>query len=192
MKNKEFYQKELAEIALSGCGVALMYGVPTKCGSGMGCWECGFSIQGYTCTQALQKWAEEEYVEPENDPFNIKEGDRYYCVDERGYVISYNSLSDTDVVKFGNACKDAKYVKRRVQEIKLYNLLSNFAYKVNEGWEPDWSDADQDKWFVYRSHQSHRWEVTYYSQAQCMNDVYFKTQHLAERAIEEVIVPYEK
>lgn len=63
---------------------------------------------------------------------------------------------------------------------------------MNEGWKPDWSDAYQNKWFVYRAHQSHRWVVTYYNQAQCMNDVYFKAEELAQRAIQEIIIPFEK
>ena len=195
MKNKEFYNDKLIEIALSGNQLAKVNNKLTTCTS-IACSDCDWNDLELICSEMRSIWGEEEYIEPKDNPFELQPGDIFYCVDHDGEIertyFQDNSNSDIRAVKFGNACKDEEYMQKRAKEIHLYNLLSNFAYEVNEGWEPDWSDADQNKWFVYRAHQSHRWEVTYYNQAQCMNVVYFKTKELAERAIEEVIVPYEK
>ena len=82
-------------------------------------------------------------------------------------------------------------MERRAKEIRLYNLLSNFAYQVNDGWEPDWESKYQNKWYIYKMY-SQEWAVTWHNQIQCVNEVYFKTEELARRAIEEIIIPFEK
>lgn len=63
MKNKEKWQKELAEIALEESPVAVdaKSGKPRKCNE-TSCEECAFC--NIPCDlKGLQKWAEEEYVE---------------------------------------------------------------------------------------------------------------------------------
>lgn len=116
----------------------------------------------------------------------------FYFVDCDGRVQSDVYSGEPQMIEFGNACKDETYMKRRVQEIKLYNLLSNFAYKVNEGWEPDWTDFNEEKWYIYLSHSSHSWDVASCNQVQCTNEVYLKTDELAQKAIEEIIIPFER
>lgn len=82
-------------------------------------------------------------------------------------------------------------MERRAKEIRLYNLLSNFAYQVNEGWEPNWDDENEDKWFA-RFNFLNQWQPAFINLMRYPNMVYFKTKELTQRAIEEVIVPYEK
>lgn len=82
-------------------------------------------------------------------------------------------------------------MEKRAREIRLYNLLSNFAHQVNEGWEPDWENTCQDKWYIYKSHSLHGWRVVSYNRIQWANEVCFKTEELAQRAICEIILPFE-
>lgn len=199
MKNKEFYQREIAEIAITENHLALSKGKPVSCDE-ISCRQCDLCIDTHSdsvsCMERFRKWAEEEHVKLKYNPFEVQSGNIFYFVDYDGCVrwgnFSNKSKYNKRARKFGNACRDEDYMKKRAREIHLYNLLSNFAYQVNEGWEPDWSDAYQNKWYVYRAHQSHSWGVAYYNQAQCVNDVYFKTKELAQRAINEVIIPFEK
>lgn len=52
MKNKEFYQKELAEIALLGNKVALVNGIPVDC-TITNCKKCDFSLGGCAINHSL-------------------------------------------------------------------------------------------------------------------------------------------
>lgn len=195
MRNKEYFQKELAEIALSGCGVALMYGIPTKCSSGVSCLRCGFAIDGYTCVQALQEWAEAEYIEPATDPFGFNVNEKYFYINETGDVCSKifcNDLTDYDFIQFGNACKDERYMVRRSKETELYNLLSNFAHKANEGWVPDWEDGDEQKYYVGYDNLNKNWYENSIIWCSISGAVYFKSEELAQRAIDEVVIPFER
>ena len=199
MKNKEFYQREIAEIAITESHLALSKGKPVSCDE-ISCRQCDLCIDAHSdsvsCMERFRKWAEEECVELKDNPFELQPGNIFYSIDYDGGVRWFHfdnkSGYDRQARKFGNACKDEEYMQQRAKEIRLYNLLSNFAYEVNEGWEPDWESTYQNKWYIYQSHQSHGWGVASYNQIQCMNEVYFKTKELAERAIEEVILPFER
>ena len=195
MKNKEFYNDKLIEIALSGNQLAKVNNKLTTCTS-TACSDCDWNDLGLICSEMRSIWGDEEYVEPKDNPFELQSGDTFYWVAHNGEIENTyflaNSNSDIRTVKFGNACKDEDYMKKRAKEIRLYNLLSNFAYQVNEGWEPDWENINQYKWFVYRSNSSHVWRTAYYCEMQCVNEVYFQTQELAQRAIDDIILPFER
>lgn len=195
MKNKEFYKDKIVEIVMRGSGVAKTNNKIVAC-IDITCEKCDWFCEHGCQIDMIKEWGEKEYVEGKDNPFELQSGDVFYCVDHDGKVeptyFQANSNSDILTVKFGNACKDEEYMKQRAKEIRLYNLLSNFAYEVNEGWEPDWESAYQNKWYIYQSHSSHGWGVTSYNQIQCMNEVYFKTEELAQKAIEEIIIPFER
>lgn len=195
MKNKEFYNDKLIEIVVSGNQLAKVNNKLTTCTS-IACSDCDWNDLELICSEMRSIWGEEEYIEPKDNPFELKPCDVYYCVNYEGSVV-FDTFFDKsgyheEVVKFGNACKSKEYMKRRAREIRLYNLLSNFAYQVNEGWEPDWESEYQNKWYIYQSHSSHGWSVSSYHRIQCMNMVYFKTEELARKAIEEIIIPFER
>lgn len=67
---------------------------------------------------------------------------------------------------------------------QLYNLLSNFAHDVNEGWEPDWENPLERKYYKCRIYLNNSWQF--------LNVIYFKSKELAQRAVDEVVVPFEK
>lgn len=196
MKNKEFYKDKIVEIVMRGSGVAKTNNKIVAC-IDITCEKCDWFCEHGCQTDMIKEWGEEEYVEGKDNPFELQRGDIYYLIDYDGSIESSNfndkSKFAINTVKFGNACKDESYMKKRAKEIRLYNLLSNFAYQVNEGWEPNWEEnVNQNKWCIYKSHSSHSWGATSYKQIQCMNEVYFKTEELARRAIQEIIIPFEK
>lgn len=190
MKNKEFYKDQLIEIALQYGRIAKVNNQLVPCNT-TPCYTCDWYQEGGLCLDKIQKWANEEF---NNNLFDFDLSDKYYFVNADGNVTSNKDFYfdfDRGVIKFGNACKYKGYMERRAKEIRLYNLLSNFAYQVNDGWEPDWESKYQNKWYIYKMY-SQEWAVTWHNQIQCVNEVYFKTEELARRAIEEVIIPFEK
>lgn len=192
MTNKEFYKDKLLDMFIEYNGIGLHHGNLVLCRS-IDCKDCDwYKQEDFDCDERFHEWLNKEY-EPPASVFAPQIGEDYYWIDNeyrvRCSLFAYDSV-DRKFQENGNACTDRKYMEKRARDIKLYNLLSNFAYQVNEGWEPDWESEDQNKWYVYWVHQSHSWEVAYYNRGQSVNEVYFKTKELAERAINEVIIPY--
>lgn len=188
MKNKEFYNDKLVSIAISGNNVAKVDNRLTTCES-TACEDCDWYHDAeLVCSEMRSIWADKEYTE---DVFGIEPYDLFYFVDCDGRVQSdvYSGKSkyDSQSVEFGNACKDEAYMKKS----KLYNLLSNFAHQVNEGWEPDWNDANEGKWFAWFNFVT-QWQPAFINSMRFPNMVYFKSRELTRRAIDEVIVPFER
>ena len=64
MLNKEKYEKEILDIACHGFSIALVGDKVVGCQSSR-CSECAF--QYMSCRNAVEKWANSEYVEPSVD-----------------------------------------------------------------------------------------------------------------------------
>lgn len=131
----------------------------------------------------------------EGTKFDVDKGKRYYSIYTDGGVSATNNCGlvlDEKRIAFGNVCKDKEYMERRAKEIKLYNLLSNFAEVVNEGWQPNWEDDDEMKCYILYHHYDKKWLAVSTYICSHPNKVYFKTEELAQRAIDEIIIPFEK
>lgn len=195
MKNKEFYKDQLAEIAAQGSIVAKINNEIVACNT-THCQDCDWRDVPGDCVNKIKEWAEEEHVKLKYNPFEVQSGNIFYFVDYDGCVrwANFNNKSEYDkqAHKFGNACKDEEYMKKRAKEIHLYNLLSNFAYQVNEGWIPNWDDDLESKWFIWFNSRRVAWETIFITTIHSPVDVYFKTKELAQRAIDEIIIPFEK
>lgn len=68
MTNKEKYGKEILDIACTGDRVAMRNSdnVIVGCRK-LGCLDCAFNTYGKGCIDAIEKWANSEYVEPPVD-----------------------------------------------------------------------------------------------------------------------------
>lgn len=184
MKNKEFYNDKLVAIAISGNNVAKVANRLTTCE------DCDWYYDAeLVCSELRSIWADKEYTE---DVFGIEPCDMFYFVDCDGCVQSGVYIGEPQMIEFGNACKDESYMKKRAKEIHLYNLLSNFAYQVNEGWEPDWENPLERKYYIFYDYEEHKCRIYLNNSWQFLNVIYFKSKELAQRAVDEVVVPFEK
>ena len=68
MLNREKYAKEILDIACTGDHVAMRKSdnVIVGCRK-LGCLDCAFNTHGKGCDDAIEKWANSEYVEPHVD-----------------------------------------------------------------------------------------------------------------------------
>ena len=73
--------------------------------------------------------------------------------------------------------------KNQVKQLFALNMLYNVAYYLNEGWEPDWSNIQQKKYWIIRDGEKNTIEVTINISIHHVGGVYFKSKELAERAI---------
>lgn len=65
-------------------------------------------------------------------------------------------------------------------KLKILGKLLCVADYLNEGWKPDWNNEDEQKWYIGTNK---RVIVDFYRQHN-VNLVYFKTEELAEKAIQ--------
>lgn len=141
MTNREFYGDFLLDCYIHHTGAGCIKGVPKPCDD-VNCMECDWQDKmGYCNEEAIDEWLAKEYIEPENKVFEPQLNDTYFWIDglyEVKYALWTNDNFDNIHKESGNACTDKEFVQEKAKQIQLYNLLSNFAYKVNEGWEPDW------------------------------------------------------
>ena len=198
MKNKEFYQQELLDLIVEGVsfGVNKFTGKPCKCDEETPdpCMVCKFSDTEYSCVECRKEWLESEQWASES-AFDFQKWNTVYSCGLDGQIRNYNysaSHYDERINAFGNMSKDKEYMMRRSKETKLYNLLSNFAYRVNEGWEPDWGNRDEYKYILYCDDYRGGWKISSLFVCRYPTLVYFRTSELAQRAIDEIIIPFER
>ena len=199
MQNKEVYQQELLDLMVSGVsfGVNKFTGEPCECDEDSPdvCKICKFFLETeYSCEDSRREWLESEQCIPQHD-FEFESNDDVYWLTCDGEVLwaQYdNGDWCQDVNAFGNMSKNKEYMEQRAKQIQLYNLLSNFAHEVNQGWEPDWSDENEAKWYVYIDHFHTSAEISNDDTNECLNTVYFRTKDLAEQAANEIVLPFIK
>ena len=76
-----------------------------------------------------------------------------------------------------NNCTSEKQAKK----LLAINKLMNVAKYLNGDWQPNWNDVYEKKWYIFIEDKQIKINNTY--RLQC-NDIYFKSQELAEQAIE--------
>lgn len=131
----------------------------------------------------------------EGTEFDVKERDTYYMIISSSTVAPNTNLevmTDKKTIEFGNACKDKSYMEQRAREIKLDNLIHNFAHVVNEGWMPDWDDRRESKWSICYDYDFEKYEVGSYCRVRDVGAVYFKSEKAAQRCVNEIILPFER
>lgn len=127
--------------------------------------------------------------------FDIHNNDRFYTVAHNSsvYILTNKNWTiDKEAISFGNACKDKSYMEQRAKEIKLDNLIHNFAHVVNEGWTPNWDNKNEIKWYIYYDYNFEKYETFNYCKVKDVGAVYFKSKEAAQRCIDEIIIPFEK
>lgn len=87
--------------------------------------------------------------------------------------------------------KNKEFMEEKAKEIKLYNLLRNFSFEVNDDWEPDWENGNEYKYTISKENEL-IWKPTRYITFKIINGIYFKSKELAQRAIDEIVIPFEE
>lgn len=127
-------------------------------------------------------------IELKEDPFDIGDFDAVYYI---GRDCEVNQVCPNKeflklLQKCGNACKDYQMMKQRALHEKLSRLLWRFSMK-NDGKMIDWENGDRSKYYLAKAVTIEVFEEGY---NRIEGIVYFNSQEIAERAIEEIIVPF--
>ena len=135
------------------------------------------------------------------DNCELKQDGNTYTIVEKEKKLTYK-----DVAKklFNNCCcyidsdgsiKDVKNLsaspndltncvtRRQAKKLLAINQLMNVAKYLNGDWQPDWNDAEECKHYISLEHVNNNLSIDCTMLFQ-ENDVYFKSEELAQQAIE--------
>lgn len=132
-------------------------------------------------------------VETLKSPFErVERGSRYYLIYSNGEVhhdFDVQSPTDDNCYKVANYCTDETLMKQRALHETLNRLLWRFSIENGEGENP-W-DNRSNHWNIARNCQNVIIPNSAYSR-RAMGSVYFPSQKLAQRAIDEIVKPFMK
>lgn len=101
-----------------------------------------------------------------------KEG---FYISSGGVVFGFGSIDAS------THCPNIALTKEQLEWLLALNKLQNVANYLNGDWKPDWSDLEQEKYYLY--FDGEKFAVGHSSYIR-RSAVYFKNRELAEKAIE--------
>lgn len=104
--------------------------------------------------------------------------DRDYCVD---------NWTDKYMFEHGLYFKTYEEAERFLKESKLLFKLHQYAKEKNDGWEPDWSDEEERKYYIQCKNMNTVKELNidwYFTLSKIIKLPYFKTEEIAQECID--------
>lgn len=112
----------------------------------------------------------------------------YYTINynnmEIGLYKWFDSLEEKALYTYNNCFKTKEEAEFRLEQIKIYNELKNFADENND--EMDWHNETQEKYYIIFIGAENKLWVDYKYTNIFIGQIYFSRQELAEQAIKEV------
>lgn len=136
-------------------------------------------------TKEQEKQIKEYLGIKESKKWKPEKGEKYWCVDSGLSVLNpffANDNLDNTYLFTNNFFKTEEDALFRLEQIKVYNELKNFADENNE--EIDWEDNSIKKWFIMYDYSNLGIIFNYYLQH--IGNIYFSSRGLAQQAIEKV------
>ena len=124
----------------------------------------------------------------------LERGQRYYYIGSNGKpeeVTETLHKVDDACYKVANYCTDKSIMEQRALHETLDRLLWRFSMQ-NDGDKIDWSDYDTTKYRIYFDNKCKEFCIDsnqYYITTEC---TYFRTIEIAQRAIDEIVLPFMK
>lgn len=129
-------------------------------------------------------------VEKKEDCF--KRANKYYFISNAGNVLCENDFEHwmgIDRYEIANYCTDKTLMEQRALHETLSRLLWRFSMQ-NDGDKIDWKDRISDKYFIYFDHESDYFDIDTCCIFQYTECPYFHNKEIAQRAIDEIILPF--
>ena len=137
----------------------------------------------------------DEEKEVKNNVFErIDYNGNYYFIASNGSVkITKDKHMDIDDGKYNvaNYCLDEEIMKKRAKEEVLNRLLWRFS--MENGWDDElWKKNGVYKYSIYYNYYDKKYRVDDVFCCMDLNTAYFVSEEIAQRAIDEIVIPFEK
>ena len=121
-----------------------------------------------------------------------REYDEYYYVGSYGEInneAETRDLVDNALFNVANYCTDKELMTARAKEEVLSRLLWRFSME-NGGDAIDWTEVKIQKYFIYNDAYDGVWRISYHNGSPYLGTIYFISQEIAQRAIDEIVKPF--
>lgn len=129
-----------------------------------------------------------EYLRIKNKKWKPKKGEKFFYTDGYGevdYGIYDEDDADTAYATLtNNYFKTKEEAEFKLEQIKVYNELKNFADENNE--EIDWENVNKRKYFIRLNRCQNILIFDGYFNFQDIGQIYFSSEKLAQQAIDKV------
>ena len=125
--------------------------------------------------------------------FKLKFGATYFFINSIGDVSKDkegNVSYDTYRYNVANYCTDKKLMEQRALHETLSRLLWRFSMQ-NDGDKIDWKGERRMKWCLYYNNSKEQFEISGNDSYKSLS-VYFYNNEIAQRAIDEIVLPFMK
>lgn len=122
-------------------------------------------------------------------PYDIGDGEKYFIADEFGKINeNYNDLDDVDdnLIKACNAVTDKKLAEEINKQQTIYRALKKF--QIENDNKIDWDNITYKRNIVY-DYNGKKTRINSSTFHKDYGAVYFTTEEMAQRAIDEVLMP---
>ena len=122
--------------------------------------------------------------------YELENGDNYYYIDFYGKVESGDEWESEslceDLLEIGNIFTSLDSAYDKLDKIKATEKVKKRIYELNDGWTPNWNDAEEYKYHICSYHN----EIITYNivlkTKSLDNCFYLKSRELAEQLISEL------
>ncbi|MGO5053629.1 hypothetical protein ACTQ6A_14175 [Lachnospiraceae bacterium LCP25S3_G4] len=130
-------------------------------------------------------------VKKEN-PFDVKDGESAYYINPKSAITECILWTPLEVVEL-LPCKDKQLLEERAKQERLSRLLWKFAIE-NDGYVSgeEKKDGEVMKFTIRFDSEENKYFVTSYATMIFHGSNVFKSKEIARRAIDEVILPFER
>lgn len=133
--------------------------------------------------------------EEDKKPFEVElpeDGEVVYFIDlKNGDVFSkyFNVYNMSDIKHFENGLyfETREEAEQHLKEQRLIFKIKKWAEIHNEGWEPDWSDEEERKYYIQCKNMNTVKELNidwYFTLSKIIKLPYFKTEEIAQECID--------
>lgn len=133
-------------------------------------------------------------LKTKSDCFEREVDGLYYFISGTGEIITTDDIrhkSDEALYSVANYCTDHSLIKQRALHEILSRLLWRFSMQNNMD-KIDWGNVNSSKYYIYYKHNEYSCNIDRNTTFQNEGSVYFYSREIANRAINEIILPFMK
>ena len=137
--------------------------------------------------EELHKEAEAQKEQEELKPWKPGAGEEYFFVDNDFCAHSFCNYDDeVDNYNFeiGNCFRTGERAEQVAEKMRLLLRLEQLHDMLCPDYEPDWSNEDEHKFYLFYDRKTGNWKYTYWSAFDFRVGEYFDTEKNAEKAAE--------
>ena len=140
-----------------------------------------------TKLEGLKKEAEAQKEQEELKPWKPKDGEDYFYIGIDFTIDSWENVDDdTDKRNFriGNCFPTEARAEQVADKMRLLLRLEQLHDMLCPDYEPDWSNEDEHKFYLFYDKKTGNWKYTYWSAFDFRVGEYFDAEKNAEKAAE--------